>query len=112
MRATLLTALFATAFPVVVASGWNSNACNGAGGCYFFPSFSTGDNFVCPDGSGLSRYEFAGDQDGFGLGNGVPVSKEEFPKTCVNGFVPSPEAQLVVSSVFSCDANVACANHD
>ncbi|EMD84931.1 hypothetical protein COCC4DRAFT_154708 [Bipolaris maydis ATCC 48331] len=94
MHANLLIALFATAFPVLVAGGWNFNVCNGAGGCYFFPTWSTSDNFVCPDGSGLSRYEFAEDQDGFGNGNGVPVSKEEFPKTCVNGFVPGPDAQL------------------
>lgn len=95
MRVALLAAII----PVAIA-GWNPKACNGAGGCTQV-GYANSDPFVCPDGSRLNMPTFASDNLDAGDGNGIPVTKDDFPKSCTSGAVPPADATFFVSRALS-----------
>ncbi|EAT84401.1 hypothetical protein HBH56_043710 [Parastagonospora nodorum] len=85
--------VFAASLPGAFAL-WNQELCKGAGACIDI-GVLVSYPFRCPDGSAITRPSFGTDLQKAALAGATRITKEEFPKTCYAGKVPSANAIFV-----------------
>lgn len=95
MRVALLASLLPTAFAI-----WNSDICDGNGGCVTWGVMQSTHPWRCPDGSALTMPLFIGDVRDAGKEGTAVATKEEFPKTCYKGNYPAAGDKLLVRVSF------------
>ncbi|KAH7080495.1 hypothetical protein BKA63DRAFT_591084 [Paraphoma chrysanthemicola] len=89
------TALAAVILPVALAQ-WNTEICNGVGGCMSYGGPANFHPWNCPDGSRITLPDFSNDLRPAGYPGATVVSKEDFPTTCYDPReVPGPNDRLV-----------------